>query len=224
MVAKELAAVRRRIADAASRSGRDPASVTLVAVTKGQTVETIFEAYDHGHRDFGENRAAELAAKAPLLPDDIRWHFIGSLQTRQTKQARPYTHMLHSLDRSRLINRWADPGIPPPALLQVNIAEEPQKHGAQVAEVPELLAQAEERGIDCRGLMCIPPFVDNGEENRRWFVALRTLRDELLPEHPGLTELSMGMTDDFEVAIEESATLIRVGRAIFGAPGQYKDS
>jgi pyridoxal phosphate enzyme (YggS family) len=223
MVAEELTAVYRRMDEAAARSGRDPASVTLVAVSKGQPVEVILEAYAHGHRDFGENRAAELAEKAPLLPDDIRWHFIGSLQTRQTNLARPHTHLLHSLDRPRLINRWADPVDSPPALLQVNIAEEPQKHGAPVAQVGELLRQAEERGIDCRGLMCIPPLVRDGEENRRWFVALRTLRDQFLPEHPRLIELSMGMTDDFEVAIEESATLIRVGRAIFGAPGQYKD-
>lgn len=224
MVAEELTAVRRRMDDAAARSGRDPASVTLVAVTKGQPVGAVLEAYALGHRDFGENRAAELAEKAPLLPDDIRWHFIGSLQTRQAKLARPHTHLLHSLDRPRLINRWADPGASPPALLQVNIAEEPQKHGADVAQVGNLLAQAKEGGINCRGLMCIAPLVRVGEENRRWFVALRTLRDELIQKHPDLTELSMGMTDDFEVAIEEGATLIRVGRAIFGAPGQYKDS
>jgi len=224
MVAEKLTAVRMRIDDAAARSRRDPASVTLVAVTKGQPVDVILEAYNLGHRDFGENRAAELAEKAPLLPDDIRWHFIGSLQTRQANLARPHTHLLHSLDRPRLINRWADPDGPPPALLQVNIAEEPQKHGAGVTQVRDLIGQAEERGIDCRGLMCIAPLVHDGEENRRWFIALRRLRDELLPEYPGLTELSMGMTDDFEVAIEESATLIRVGRAIFGAPGQYRDS
>ncbi len=224
MVARELAKVLERMAAAAARSGRDPGSVTLVAVTKGQPVNIILQAYESGHRDFGENRAAELAEKAPLLPGDIRWHFIGSLQTRQAKLARPHAYLLHSLDRARLINRWADAPDPPPALLQVNIAEEAQKHGATVAEVGELLDRAGEAGIECCGLMCIPPLVQSAEENRGWFVALRTLRDRLLAEYPGLTELSMGMTDDYEVAIEEGATLIRVGRAIFGAPGQNKDS
>ncbi len=211
------------MSEAAVRSGRAPESVTLVAVTKGQPVDVILEAYEAGHRDFGENRAAELAEKAPLLPPDIRWHFIGSLQTRQAKLARPHTSLLHSLDRSRLINTWAAEHAPPPALLQVNIAAEPQKHGARAEEVADLLAAAEERGIQCRGLMCIPPLVSDGEQNRGWFRALRELRKRLVPDHPGLSDLSMGMTDDYEVAIEEGATLIRVGRAIFGAPGQYQD-
>ncbi|MDJ0664903.1 MAG: YggS family pyridoxal phosphate-dependent enzyme [Acidimicrobiia bacterium] len=224
MVARALTRVIERMSDAADRCGRDPGSVTLVAVTKGQSVDTILEAYQFGHRDFGENRAAELAEKAPQLPDDIRWHFIGSLQTRQVKLARPETQLLHSLDRIRLINRWADTPNPPPALLQVNIAEEPQKHGATVGDLGELLGRIQETEIDCRGLMCIPPLVQHAEENRHWFAALRALRDELLPDHPGLVELSMGMTDDYEVAIEEGATLIRVGRAIFGAPGQNEDS
>ena len=224
MVAEKLTAVLARMRAAAERSDRDPSSVTLVAVTKGQTVGTILEAYEAGHRDFGENRAAELAEKAPLLPDDIRWHFIGSLQSRQAKLARPHTHLLHSLDRTRLINRWATETGAPPALLQVNIADEPQKHGSAVSDVTELLRLAEQGGVECRGLMCIPPLVSDGDENRRWFTALRLLREELVSSYPALQELSMGMTDDYEVAIEEGATLIRVGRAIFGAPGQYKDS
>ena len=224
MVTRGLAAVLERMNDAADRCGRDPDSVTLVAVTKGQSIDTILEAYQAGHRDFGENRAAELAEKAPQLPDDIRWHFIGSLQTRQVKLAHPHTQLLHSLDRVRLISRWADNPSPPPALLQVNIAEEPQKHGALVSEIGELLTRIEETSIVCRGLMCIPPLVRDAEENRRWFAGLRDLRDELLPDHPAMVELSMGMTDDYEVAIEEGATLIRVGRAIFGAPGQNEDS
>lgn len=222
MVAEQLAGIRARMDRAASRVGRAPSSVKLVAVSKGHSAEQILIAYEMGHRDFGENRAGELAEKAPLLPDDIRWHFIGSLQTRQAKLAAPHTYLLHSLDRPRLISTWSAQPRRAPALLQVNIAAEPQKHGADVADVAELLQQASDLGLICRGLMCIPP-VGDGEKNRGWFRALRALRDELAAEYPNLVELSMGMTDDFEVAIEEGATLIRVGRAIFGAPGQAKD-
>ena len=218
MVAEELIEIRQRMAAAAVRAGRSPDEVVLVAVSKGQPAEVILAAYDAGQRVFGENRAPELAAKAPELPDDISWHFIGTLQTRQAKVARPHTNVLHSLDRLRLVNSWAaEP--PPPALIQVNVAAEEQKHGVAPADTAALLEQATGRGIRCIGLMCIPPQVANPEDNRRWFVELRDLRDRLVADFPDLSELSMGMTDDYEVAIEEGATLIRVGRAIFGAPG-----
>lgn len=215
MVARELDIVSAAMRSAANRSGRSGDDMTLVAVSKGHSVAAIREAYAWGQRDFGENRAAELAEKAPQLPDDIRWHFIGSLQTRQAKLALPHTYLLHSLDRARLINVWAREESPPPALLQVNIAAEPQKHGAAVGDVRQLLEQAADSGLRCVGLMTIPPLVANAEENRRWFAGLAELRDRLAPDFPELTHLSMGMTDDYEVAIEEGATLIRVGRAIF---------
>ena len=218
MVADQLNAVLARMA-AADRVDRDVDEVTLVAVSKGHSAEEIMEAYEAGHRDFGENRAAELAAKAPLLPDDIRWHFIGSLQTRQAKVARPHSFLLHSLDRPRLVNSWAAVDAPPPALVQVNVAGEEQKHGAKPAEARILVEQSEAAGVACVGLMCIPPWVQNAESNRQWFVALRELKEEIAVDWPQVTNLSMGMTDDYEVAIEEGATLIRVGRAIFGAPG-----
>lgn len=219
MVAERLNEIRARVAAAAADSGRDLSDVTLVAVSKGRPPTEILEAYRQGHRDFGENRAGELAAKAPELPDDIRWHFIGSLQTRQAKIARPHTYLLHSLDRPRLANAWIAAGEAPPALLQVNVAAEPQKHGAEPGTVEELLDRVAEAGVVCTGLMTIPPLAGKPEDNRKWFAALRELRDKLSGNNPGLTELSMGMTDDFEVAIKEGATLIRVGRAIFGAPG-----
>ena len=218
MVAEQLTEIRQRMAAAASLAGRSPDEVTLVAVSKGQPAEAILAAYELGHRVFGENRAAELAAKAPGMPEDIIWHFIGTLQTRQAKIARPHTNVLHSLDRPRLVNSWAGES-PPPALVQVNVAAEPQKHGVAPAEAAALIELAKDRGVRCTGLMCIPPQVDDPEDNRRGFVALRELRDELAAGFPDLSELSMGMTDDYEVAIEEGATLIRVGRAIFGAPG-----
>ncbi len=219
MVAKQLRAVIDRANAAAQQVGRDPADVTLVAVTKGQSVATIMEAYDAGHRDFGENRAAELAEKAPQLPDDIRWHFIGTLQTRQAKLAAPHTHLLHSVDRARLINTWSGAAAPSPVLLQVNVAGEAQKHGVEPENLATLASQAQDAGLDCVGLMCIPPLAAGPEDNRPWFVRLRELRNELQVRFGAVAELSMGMTDDFEVAIEEGATLIRVGRAIFGAPG-----
>lgn len=219
MVAERLNAVRQRIAQAATTVGRDGAEVRLVAVSKGRYPQEILEAYAGGQRDFGENRAAELAAKVSGLPDDIKWHFIGSLQTRQAKIARPHTAMLHSLDRGRLANAWAAAGQPPPALVQVNVAGETQKHGAAPEAVVELLDQATSLGIRCVGLMTMAPLSTDPEDSRRWFKELRLLRDDLRRSYPDLVELSMGMTDDFEVAIQEGATIIRVGRAIFGPPG-----
>lgn len=220
MVAEQLMAVRAAMSAAAARASREVADVTLVAVSKGRTPDEIMAAYEQGQRDFGENRAPELAGKATLLPRDIRWHFIGSLQTRQAKIARPYTYLLHSLDRLRLINAWAAAGDAPPALLQVNVAAEPQKHGAAPAEVRTLLEQAQSAGVSCVGLMTMPPQVVQAEENRHWFAVLAEMRSELAADFPELTQLSMGMTDDYEVAVEEGATLIRVGRAIFGEPGK----
>jgi PLP dependent protein len=219
MVARQLEVVREAMASAAQKAGRDPGDVTLVAVSKGSGIEAIIEAYEAGQRDFGENRAAELEEKAVRLPPDIRWHFIGSLQTRQVAIARPHTHLLHSLDRPRLIRAWAAEPEPPAALLQVNIAGEPQKHGARSEETLSLLAQAKDAGIRCVGLMTMPPQVESAEENRRWFRDLALLRQEVGDEFPELTHLSMGMTDDYGVAIEEGATMIRVGRAIFGGAG-----
>jgi pyridoxal phosphate enzyme (YggS family) len=218
VVAERLAAVRRRLAQAASGAGRVPDEITLVAVSKGHGVEAVRAAYDAGQRDFGENRAAELAAKAPLLPGDIRWHFIGTLQRRKVPLARPHTTLLHSLDRPSLVAAWSrGDGPAPPALVQVNLAEEPQKHGVAPGDVPALLASAAAAGITCRGLMLIPPLPEQPEQSRPWFAQLAELRARILPAWPSLTELSMGMTDDFEVAVSEGATLIRVGRAIFGA-------
>jgi len=219
MVARQLEVVRETLAKAAQKAGRDPAAVTLVAVSKGSGVAAIMEAYEAGQRDFGENRATELDEKAVRLPADIRWHFIGSLQTRQVKIARPHTHLLHSLDRPRLIQAWSAEPEPPAALLQVNIAGEPQKHGARAEETRSFLTQARDAGIRCVGLMTMPPQVESAEENRHWFRDLAQLRREVGDDFPELTHLSMGMTDDYAVAIEEGATMIRVGRAIFGGAG-----
>jgi hypothetical protein len=209
--------VMDRVGAAARRAGRDPHDVTVVAVSKTMGHDEIMEVYEAGHRDFGENRAQELAAKAPELPGDIRWHFVGSLQSNKARLVRGTTFLLHSMDRRSLGSAWMKgPGMPPPVLVQVNTGDEAQKSGISPDEVPATLQWTARLGLDVRGLMAIPPIPDDPEDSRPHFRLLRQLRDEAAIEHPSVTLLSMGMTDDFEVAIEEGASLIRVGRAIFG--------
>lgn len=219
MVAERLALVRGRIEAAAARAGRPPSAVTLVAVSKSRSVDEILEAHDAGQRDFGENRAEELVAKAPQLPVEIRWHFVGTLQSRKTSAVRPLTHLLHSMDRPSLARRWASAAAEiPTCLLQVNVGLEPQKHGVPPDGVESMLEEMEAIGIVPVGLMAIPPAPDVPEASRPFFARLAGLAEAARLTHPHLIELSMGMTDDFEVAVEEGATIVRVGRAIFG-PG-----
>lgn len=209
--------VKARIEASARLVGRRTKDVTLVAVSKTKTPAEIEAVYRLGHRDFGENRADELADKAAKLPGDIRWHFVGTLQSRKARLVRPVTHLLHSMDRKSLAGAWLKGlGTAPPVLVQVNLGAEEQKSGVSPPEVGETLDWMSQMGIDVRGLMAIPPIPGRPEDSRPYFEALRRLRDEMSVRHPGVTELSMGMTDDFEVAIEEGASIIRVGRAIFG--------
>lgn len=211
-----LRTVEDRIAEACVRAGRERSEVTLVAVTKGQSVETIRGLYDQGHRDFGENRAQELRDKVGELPADIRWHFVGPLQTNKVRVVRPAVVVLHSMDREALAVAWLKgQGQPPPVYLQVNVGAEEQKSGVSRAEAPRFCARLVSLGIEVIGLMAIPPLADDPETARPHFSSLRELRDEIVVEHPSVVGLSMGMTDDFEVAISEGATSIRVGRAIF---------
>ncbi len=210
-----FSAVIDRVAAAADRAGRSPEQVTVVAVSKGQPVEAIRALYERGHRHFGENRAAELEAKAPQLPDDVVWHFVGTVQRRKLGIIRARAALVHSFDRMALVAPWGGAGAPP-VLVQVNLAAEPQKHGADRAAVASVVDAAEEAGIRCQGLMVMPPLAADPEDSRPWFGELAELRRRLAADHPSLVELSMGMSDDFEVAVEEGATLIRVGRAIFG--------
>jgi pyridoxal phosphate enzyme (YggS family) len=209
--------VLEQMAAAADRAGRDLASIRLVAVSKAKSVTDIEKVYALGHRDFGENRAQEMVEKAARLPDDIRWHFIGGLQTNKARSIRPITHLLHSMDRESLGAAWAKgSGLPPPVLLQVNTGHEEQKSGADPERAGQVLDHLIGLGIEVLGLMAIPPYSDDPEQQRPHFAMLRELRDRLAPAQPSLVELSMGMTDDFEVAIEEGSTVIRVGRAIIG--------
>jgi pyridoxal phosphate enzyme (YggS family) len=216
-----LRSVRSRARAAAERAGRDPDSIRLVVVGKGHEVGQLRSLYELGQRDFGENRAQELAAKVDQLPADISWHFVGPLQTNKVRLVRPVVSMLHSLDRIKLAAAWMKgPGLPPPALLQVNIGREPQKGGVDPEAVAETVDQVLRLGVPLRGLMAIPPLGTLPADSRPYFRRLATLRADLVRRHPQLDELSMGMTDDFEVAVEEGATVIRVGRAIFAATEQ----
>lgn len=211
-----LADVEARIQAACARVGRDRSEVELVAVTKGHSPDEIRHLYEQGQRDFGENRAQELGEKTEALPGDIRWHFIGPLQSNKVRIVRPAVVALHSMDRPSLATAWLKgPGDPPPVYLQVNIGSEDQKSGVEPDEAAAFCARLLDLGHRVLGLMAIPPLADDPEEVRPFFRAMGVLRDRIAADHPSVVGLSMGMTDDFEVAIEEGATSIRVGRAIF---------
>ena len=216
MGSSELNEVRARMMSAALRSGRDPADVRLLAVSKGQSNEAVLEIFDAGQRAFGENRPRGLMERVGgNLPEDIAWHFVGNVQRRAIKTIAPPIVLLHSFDRMSLLEPWSRLEHPPPVLIEVNIAAEPQKHGFDPGEVLQVADLVVDHGVVVRGLMIIPPQVPVAEDARRWFAGLRELATGLQAQHPEAVELSMGMTDDFEVAIEEGASIVRVGRAIF---------
>ncbi len=225
-------AVRERIAAAAQRAGRDAAAVTLVAVTKTQPPGVIRAAYELGLRHFGENRVEEAEAKTGDLPDDVTWHMIGHIQSRKAGQVADLFQIVHSVDSVKLGRRLdracADRAEPLPVLLECNVSGETSKYGfaadrwtADSAQREVLWAAVSEivalPHLCVQGLMTMAPILADQEQTRPVFAALRRLRDELAAAFPegDWRHLSMGMTDDFEVAIEEAATLVRVGRAIF---------
>ena len=210
-----LAGVRRAIEVAAQRVGRHAEHVTLVVVSKGRSIEEIARVYETGHRDFGENRAEELADKARKLPRDIHWHMVGTIQRRKAALVGEHAQFIHSLDRASLAERLAGLENQPPLLVQVNLASEQQKHGVDFEGVELLIERSLGLGLTVKGLMILPPLPLVPEDSRQWFARLRVLRDRLVRSYPTVKELSMGMTDDFEIAVEEGATLLRVGRAIF---------
>ena len=215
-VAANIAAVRARIAHAAEQAGRDAGEITLVGISKTHSAASVRAAFDAGLRDFGENRVQEASAKidelraANVLP---RWHLVGHLQRNKVAAAVDRFDILHSIDSIRVaeaINERA--AIPVRVLIEVNIGGEASKLGVAPAEASALAANiAKMRQLDLIGLMTVAPRVDDPEDVRPVFRRLRELRDAI-----GLRELSMGMTDDFEVAVSEGSTLVRVGRAIFG--------
>ncbi len=227
-IAERLARVRERIAIAAERARRDPASVRLVLASKTQSPEAVRAAYLAGARDFGENYVQEAVAKRQALADlpDIRWHLIGHLQTNKAAAAARCFDLIQTLDSERLADALARarPSPPMPVLIEVNLGGEAGKSGIAPERV-EALIEAVRHQTEVRGLMAIPPAPGPGAREdsrtaRRYFAALRELRDRLAAATGlALSELSMGMTDDFEIAIAEGATIVRVGRAIFGERG-----
>jgi pyridoxal phosphate enzyme (YggS family) len=221
---ERIEAIRRRIEAAAARSGRPASAVTLVAVTKTMPVETVREAVAAGATVLGENRIQEARDKIAALGGGVEWHLIGHLQTNKAKLAANLFHRVHSLDSIRLAQdldrHAAEAGRRLRCLVQVNVGGEAQKNGASEEEVRPLLTEAGRLPrLAVEGLMAIPPFLPDPEEVRPFFRRLRSLRDALAAEGFALPDLSMGMTNDFEVAIEEGATLVRIGTAIFGPRG-----
>lgn len=225
-LADRLAEVRRRVADAATASGRTPDSITLIAVGKTFPAEVVAEAVSAGAFDLGENRVQEAVAKKPGVAG-ARWHLIGPLQRNKARAALVVFDVVHTLDRPEIADRlqyllaehWPERRLE--VLVEVNVGSEPQKAGALPDEAAELLqhALACDR-LSVRGLMAIPPWGREPEESRPYFRALRELRDDLqLQVGAPLPELSMGMSHDFELAIAEGATMVRVGTAIFGPRG-----
>ena len=209
MSADAVASIRSRIAAAAARSGRDAADITLVAATKTVPVELVAAVVAAGVVDIGENRAQELTAKAPaLVGTGARWHFLGQLQRNKVRVLAPWVVCWQSVDRDELGAEIAKRAPGARVLIEVNLAGEPAKGGCGPSEAAGLLDSLRARGLVVAGLMAVPPADD---DPRRWFARLRELG-----AHLELPELSMGMSGDFEIAVEEGATMVRVGRALFG--------
>ena len=224
-IAENLEAVRSRITAAARRSGRTPSDVTLVAVSKTFGAEAVCEAYASGQRDFGENRVQEALQKIGETSEkDIRWHLIGHLQSNKARKAVGPFACIQSVDSLELLQRLDDAaaalGTSPDVLIQVDLAGEVSKFGAPLGGIEPLVrAASEARAVKLAGLMLLPPWNEDQEQTRPWFIRLRDLRDRLVDggaSPTALRHLSMGMSHDFEAAIEEGSTMVRVGTAIFG--------
>jgi len=224
-IAGRLTAVRERIARAAERGRRDPAAIRLVAVSKTFGPEHVRAAAAAGQVDFGENKVQEALQKIDATSDlSLRWHLVGHLQTNKARKAAESFNLIHSIDHQSLLARIdqaaTEAGHALDLLIQVDLAGEPTKHGARETELKPVFDAARAcRTARVIGLMLLPPAAEDPNEARRYFRALRAVRERLLAEGvapPMLAELSMGMSHDFEVAVEEGATMVRVGTAIFG--------
>ncbi|MDY5021732.1 MAG: YggS family pyridoxal phosphate-dependent enzyme [Blautia sp.] len=224
MLADNLKQVQNNIADACRKAGRDPEEVTLVAVSKTKPVEMLQEAYDAGSRVFGENKVQEIMDKYDRLPSDIQWHMIGHLQRNKVKYIIDKVAMIHSVDSVRLAQtieaEAAKKDLVMPILVEVNVAEEESKFGLSTDEVLPFLEEISQYPhIAVKGLMTIAPFVDDAEENREVFVKLKKLSVDIAAKNINnvtMSVLSMGMTGDYQVAVQEGATMVRVGTGIFG--------
>lgn len=222
MIVEKLAKIHRLIREAARRGGRDPNEIKLVAVAKGQPAEKIAEAIQAGQRDFGENYAQELSAHAGAgFQPAPTWHFIGHLQRNKVRQIIDKVEWIHSVDSTALAQeidrKAAQAGKIQKILVEVNLGEEESKTGIKPEYLEELIEAVKKLGhLDFKGLMTVPPFLDNPERVRPYFKRLREIRDAIRGKINYATELSMGMTHDFEIAIEEGATIVRIGTGVFG--------
>ena len=224
MVKEQLEEVREHIREACARVGRNPEEVTLIAVSKTKPIPMLQEAYDAGARDFGENKVQELTAKKPELPADIRWHMIGHLQRNKVKYVVGQAALIHSVDTYRLaeeINIQAKKkGICMPVLIEVNIAGEASKFGVRPEDTLQLVKDISTlENVKIQGLMTVAPYVEDPEENRGCFRKIKDLSVDIAAQNidnVSMNILSMGMTGDYMVAIEEGATMVRVGTGIFG--------
>jgi pyridoxal phosphate enzyme (YggS family) len=226
-ISENLAEVQRRIREACGRSGRSADDVTLIAVSKTKPLEDLQTAYAAGSRNFGENKVQEIVQKAPQMPQDTRFHMIGHLQRNKVRQVLPLVKLIHSVDSLRLAEQIEDDavkaGLDIDILLEVNVAGEESKFGLAPEEVEETARRISSLShVHIRGLMTIAPFVDDPEDNREIFKKLYQLAVDIRSkniDNIDMSVLSMGMTGDYEVAVEEGATMIRVGTGIFGARG-----
>lgn len=224
MIQENLAIVEEHILSACAGSGRNRDDVTLIAVSKTKPLEMLLEAYDLGCRDFGENKVQELVEKYEQMPKDIRWHMIGHLQRNKVKYIVDKVYLIHSVDSLRLAEEISKEAVKKNVnvsiLVEVNVADEKSKFGITVEETISLVeAIAQLPNIVIKGLMTIAPYVENSEENRLYFAKLKQIYVDIIHKNIDnvfMEELSMGMTGDYEVAIEEGATLVRVGTGIFG--------
>ena len=224
MIKENIIDVEAKIKAACERAGRDISEVTLIAVSKTKPVSDIDEAYNYGVRDYGENKVQELCDKYSVLPDNIRWHLIGHLQRNKVKYIIDKAYLIHSVDSVRLAEQISSEAVKKSVhiniLIQVNIANEDTKFGLKEDEVSDMIREISTLpNIHIKGLMTVAPFTDNPEDNRKYFRGIKEMSDNIaaldIPDVE-MTELSMGMTGDYEVAIEEGATLVRVGTGIFG--------
>ena len=224
MITENLEQVRKNIDEACRMAGRDPKEVTLIAVSKTKPVSMLKEAYDAGARCFGENKVQEIMDKHPQLPEDIQWHMIGHLQRNKVKYIVDKVSMIHSVDSLRLAQtieqEAAKHNVCGPVLLEVNVAQEESKFGLKMDEVLPLIETiADFPHIKVQGLMTIAPYVENAEDNRDFFRQLKKLSVDIEAKNinnVSMSVLSMGMTGDYQVAVQEGATMVRVGTGIFG--------
>ncbi len=223
-IKENLDRIEERISNACLKSGRSRDSVTLIAVSKTKPIDTIMEAYEHGIRLFGENRVQEMLDKETEMPKDINWHLIGHLQRNKAKQVIGKTCMIHSVESVELASNLSkyslESDIVTDVLVEVNIAGEASKYGVAPENLRQFIRQINSyNGIRIRGLMTVAPFTENQEDNREYFRKMRQLSVDIKAENIDnvyMDFLSMGMTGDFETAIEEGATHIRIGTGIFG--------